>query len=70
MWFISVVHMDSHPGTTRDVDFYSAVSDPNEDDSEPPTSNWICSIPGRGVLPAPEVRTRMYDERERDAGMI
>ena len=68
-WYISIVPMNSHPGTTRDIDFYAAVPSTNETIDFPPRKNWMCIPNSGGNLPAPEVHPRsLYDDVDEDHG--
>lgn len=69
-WYISIVPMNAHPGTTKDIDFYAAV--PSREDNNsflPPGKGWMC-IPGSGgAMPPPEVYPRtIYNEGEENQG--
>lgn len=69
-WYISIVPMSAHPGTTKDIDFYAAVPFPSGENSHlPPKSKWM-SIPNSGgILPAPSVHPRsIYDEGAENQG--
>jgi hypothetical protein len=60
-WYISIVPMNAHPGTTKDIDFYAAVPSPHGDDgSLPPRTNWMCIPNSGGIMPAPEVYPRSF----------
>jgi ubiquitin carboxyl-terminal hydrolase 9/24 len=73
-WYISIVPMNAHPGTTKDIDFYAAVPSPHgEDGSLPPRTNWMCIPNSGGIMPAPEVypgvpRISLYDEVDENQG--
>ncbi len=73
-WYISIVPMNAHPGTTKDIDFYAAVPSPlAEDGSLPPRTNWMCIPNSGGIMPAPEVypgvpRSSLYDEVDENQG--
>jgi len=69
-WYISIVPMSSHPGTTKDIDFYAAVPSPNGIDGDlPPRTNWMSIPKSGGTLPAPEVYPRsIYDEGDENQG--
>ena len=73
-WYISIVPMNSHPGTTKGIDFYAAKPS-SEDDSLPPRHNWMC-IPNfkchgvtlkRKQSPSPEVYPKTYYESDKDS---
>lgn len=70
-WYISIVPMNSHPGTTQDIDFYDAAAavSCNGDGELPPRHNWTC-IPNKGLLPSPEVypKRSIYDEGDESHG--
>jgi len=57
-WYISIVPMNTHPGTTQDIDFYASLPDM---DGFPPSEGWVTIGPtatptaGRGVDPPPRV---------------
>ena len=57
-WYISIVPMTTHPGTTQDIDFYASLPDM---DGFPPSEGWVTIGPtsqptaGRGVDPPPRV---------------
>lgn len=56
-WYISIVPPNARPGTSRDVDYYTAVPDTKGGDG-PPTERWMC-IPGGAAArssSAPTVR--------------
>jgi hypothetical protein len=61
--------MNSHPGTTKDIDFYAAAVVPGEDGDRPPRHNWM-SIPNNGLLPSPEVYSKTIDGDESHAEMV
>ena len=55
-WYISIVPMNSHPGTTQDIDFYASGTP--DTDGFPPSEGWITIGPtsgGRGMDPPPKV---------------
>jgi len=62
-WYISIVPMNSHPGTTIDIDFYATAASYNDDGDLPPRHNWIC-IPSRGKSPSPEVYPKTNEDDE------
>jgi hypothetical protein len=73
-WYISIVPMNSHPGTTKDIDFYAAAAPYNDDGDLPPRTTWMC-IPNQGQAPAPEVYPyianipgSIYDEGDESHG--
>merc|ERR1711983_285076 len=67
-WYISIVPLGSHPGTTKDIDFYAVVPSPNGADGRlPPRSGWMCIPNSGGINPAPEVSPRIVYE-EGDGG--
>jgi hypothetical protein len=51
-WYISIVPMDVQPGTSTDIDFYSAPVSRNDPDF-PPEQGWTVSSEGKA--PAPHV---------------
>ena len=57
-WFISIVHPRYEPGTTCDIDFYSAPMSETEPEV-PPSFGWIKGK--QGVLPPPKIFTGRYD---------
>ena len=68
-WYISIVPMSSHPGTTKDIDFYAAVPSGNDNIYLPPRKNWMCIPSSGGIMPAPEVYPRtIYDEGDDNQG--
>jgi hypothetical protein len=52
-WYISIVPMNAHPGTTNDIDFY--ISPRGGDGSLPPRHDWLRISENEGLNPAPEV---------------
>ena len=56
-WYISIVPMNSHPGTSKDIDFYAAFTDGNH----PPRHNWQLAVNSKGKSPTPEVYPITYD---------
>jgi len=73
-WYISIVPMNSHPGTTKDIDFYAAAASYDDDSDLPPRNTWIC-IPNKGLPPSPEVYPKIcnvprsiYDEGDESHG--
>ena len=56
-WYISIVPMNSHPGTSKDIDFYTAFTD----DNHPPRHNWQLAVNSKGKSPTPEVYPITYD---------
>mmetsp|Transcript_11016 Transcript_11016/g.20544 ORF Transcript_11016/g.20544 Transcript_11016/m.20544 type:complete len:365 (-) Transcript_11016:2089-3183(-) len=68
-WYISIVPMSSHPGTTRDIDFYAAVPSPSDAMDLPPRKNWMCIPNSGGIMPAPEVYARtVYEDVDENQG--
>ena len=61
-WYISIVPMNSCPGTTRDIDFY-AVSY-NDDGTLPPRHNWQLAPNSKGQSPSPEVYPKTNEDDE------
>ncbi|KAL7554446.1 hypothetical protein ACHAWF_017892 [Thalassiosira exigua] len=60
-WYISIVPLGSHPGTTKDIDFYAAVPNANGTDGQgPPRDNWMCIPNSDGAMPPPVVYPRPY----------
>jgi hypothetical protein len=55
--------MNSHPGTSKDIDFYAAAVVPGEDDDRPPRHSWMC-IPSRGITLSPEVYPKTNEDDE------
>lgn len=61
--------MSSHPGTTRDIDFYAAVPSPSDAMDLPPRKNWMCIPNSGGIMPAPEVYARtVYEDVDENQG--
>ncbi|EJK72523.1 hypothetical protein THAOC_05939 [Thalassiosira oceanica] len=50
-WYISIVPMNSQPGTTKDVDFYAAPALSHDD--YPPAKSWMSVPHGGGIDPPP-----------------
>lgn len=60
-WYISIIPMNSYPGTTKDIDFYAAAAlSYNDNDDLPPRHSWMC-IPNKGLLPSPEVYPKIQN---------
>ena len=61
--------MNSHPGTTKDIDFYAAVPSPKSgDDQVPPRTNWMTIPNSGGILPPPYVYPRKIHEGDESQG--
>ena len=61
-WYISIVPKNSHPGTTKDIDFFASVSGSyNQDGTLPPRHNWQLAANSKGQSPSPEVYPITYD---------
>jgi hypothetical protein len=69
-WYISIVPMNSCPGTTKDIDFYvAAAASYNDDGDLPPRHTWMC-IPNKGLPPSPEVYSKTDEDDESHAGIV
>jgi hypothetical protein len=68
-WYISIVPMNSHPGTTKDIDFYAAAVMPGDDGDLPPRHTWMC-IPNKGLSPSPEVYSNTDEDDESHAAIV
>lgn len=58
-WYISIIPDGQQPGTTSDIDFYSA---PSNNGSEPPASGWTKGPEGR--LPVPRLEFVNTESRQ------
>jgi hypothetical protein len=68
-WYISIVPMNSCPGTTKDIDFYAAAVLSGVDGNRPLRYNWIC-IPNKGLSPSPEVYPKTNEDDESHTGRV
>ena len=55
-WYISIVPIGVQPGTSTDIDFYSAPVSPDEPDF-PPTMGWTRSSEGTDPVPSVTLQT-------------
>ena len=62
-WYISIVS-NSHPGTTKDIDFYAAAVVPGENGNRPPLLNWQLALNSKGKSPTPEVYPKTNEDDE------
>jgi ubiquitin carboxyl-terminal hydrolase 9/24 len=58
-WYISIVPYGGNPGTSSDIDFYSAPAT-HECARIPPTKGWVKAL--EGLEPAPELSFRTKDD--------
>ena len=64
-WYISIVPKNSHPGTSKDIDFYASVSGSyNQDGTFPPRHNWQLAPNSKGQSPSPEVYPKTNEDDE------